>query len=134
MIVRKIISRLLPGAILFVPTILGAANLFDFIRESTDWEILKGATEQLTVEDIRSTNANINSRNHNGETVLMLATIYNKNPAIIQAILDKGATLQTSHVDVVRPCSPAVISSIYEPCLHSCSARSQMNLKPGFLG
>ena len=80
MIVRKIISRLLPGAILFVPTILGAANLFDLIRESTDWEILKGATEQLTVEDIRSTNANINSRNHNGETVLMVATIYNKKP------------------------------------------------------
>ena len=103
---------LITGVILFVPTIIGADNLFDLIRESTDWEILKEATEQLTVEDILSTNANIDSRNADGETVLMLATIYNENPPIIQAILDKGANVNARDITGFTALMMAVASKV----------------------
>ena len=106
------ISRLLPVVVLFVSTIIGADNLFDLVTESADWEILKEATEQLTVEDILSTNADIDSRNANGETVLMLATIYNGNPAIIQALLDKGANVTTRDITGFTALMMAVASKV----------------------
>ena len=87
-------KSLLLIALLLVPSITWAGNIFESLAEGSDVESVIEAASNLRPESLRAAidaGAEVNVRDEDGYTALILAARWNGNPEVVRVLLDAGA-------------------------------------------